>query len=374
MMPTWQRVHLLAKQAEKVALVGEGVDTNEEEVLGLEEQDESERAKCMRDKQLRPAGLIESHLGVKFPSEISVESLTNTQPLKGATCSGEGGCGLFNLTHPHSAKDAACVREVPKLIHFVWLDHPLPERYAKNIVSVMMMNPDRRFLLWVNDLSTNTSALTEQIKSDFGSDAEVAQKRLLVKRVEDFKDRFMNWDIITQEPNVGARSDWIRLEAVYLYGGIYMDTDVRPVHGFSDYGGVFQWPFVAYSNPKGYGNLCNCIFSAEKRSPFVKLVAEGWREGFFHFNLPSGPPFGCGVLTAAFMTYNNPEIMMLAERYMFSYRPVEGAEPVISMTFDGSWKDKKSEAFIQTLMAFDKPETMMLSEIYKFLGRSTVST
>lgn len=311
------------------------------EVLGLEGQDDSDRAKCMRDKEARPVGLLGSHLGATFPSKLQVDSLNSTQPLKGAVCSTEGGCGLFTLSKPLAAEGKACVREVPKLIHFVWLDHPMPEKYAKNVANVMKVNPDRRVLLWVNQEAKDVSALTTRIDTEFGADAPSARKRLLVKSIEEHQDSFRNWDIIQKEPNVGARSDWIRLEAVYQYGGIYMDTDVQPFQSFSSYGGVFRWPFVAYSDPKGYGNLCNCVFSAEKRSPLINLTMEGWREAFLHYKVPSGPPFGCPVLTAAFVTYNQPEIMMLSEDFMFK-GPKNGVEPVMTMSFDGAWIDKGS--------------------------------
>merc|ERR1719343_494273 len=140
---------------------------------------------------------------------------------------------------------------------------------------------------------------------------------LHVKHLREHKDKLENWDIIEKEPNVGARSDWIRLEVVHQYGGIYMDTDAKPNHPFSQYGGIFRWPFVAQSDPTGYGNLCNCVFGAEKNSSLLKLASTGWRDAFLHYDVPSGPPFGCGVLTGAFLAHNSPEILVLPEQYIF---------------------------------------------------------
>ena len=148
---------------------------------------------------------------------------------------------------------------------------------------------------------------------------------LTVKQIEDFKDRFVNWDIIQNQTNVGARSDWYRLEVVYWYGGIYIDTDVHPVHSFSEYGGIFRWPFVSYSSPEGYGNLCNCVWSAEKRSPFLKLNFEGWREAHLKYGLSSGVPVGCGVMTAAFTTHASQEILMIGQDYIFMDK--DGVDP-----------------------------------------------
>jgi len=218
----------------------------------------------------------------------------------------------------------------------------LPDKYAKNIADVMTVNSDRQILLWVNEAGKDVSALSRLISdgADDATAAEATTKRLHVKQLEEYEDRFLNWDIIQKEPNVGARSDWIRMEVVYWYGGTYMDTDTFAHHAFSDYGGVFRWPFVAYSDPDGYGNLCNCVFSAEKESPMIKMAFEGWRETHLDesLNIPSGPPFGCGVMTSAFMTWNDPEILMIGEQYIFKAK--DGVEPVLSQGFDASWVEK----------------------------------
>ena len=330
----------------------------EEKTLGLEGQNHSERMRCMRNKQPQPHGLLESHLGKMFPGELRVDDLVSRGPLKGAECTHEhgvnNGCGILTLK-PQPQDGKPCVREVPKLIHFVWLDHALPKKYAANIAQVMEVNPDWPVMLWVNEAAKDVTTLTNILGSKrFSPGPEAATKRLHLKSIDAYKPRFRNWDIIQNQSNVGARSDWIRLEVVYWYGGVYMDTDVHPRHGFSEYGGVFRWPFVSYSSPEGYGNLCNCVWSAEKQSPFLKMNFEGWREAHFNFNRPSGVPHGCGVMTAAFITYNHPEIIMLGQEYMFMLK--NGVEPVMTMSFDGSWIEKGMWGRESGLIVDDKNE------------------
>jgi len=313
------------------------LNKTDEETLGLEGQDHSERMKCMRDKHPQPHGILESHLGQRFPSELKVDDLFSRGALKGAECSyEEHGCGVLTLD-PQPQEGKPCVREVPKLIHFIWLDHPLPTKYAANIARVMEVNPDRLVMLWVNEAAKNVDKLVKMLNIN-GTEGSGAIKRLRVMYIDEYKDRFLNWDIIQNQTNVGARSDWFRLEVVYWYGGIYMDTDAHPVHSFSDYGGVFRWPFVTYSSPEGYGNLCNCLWSAEKQSPFLRMNFEGWRDAYFNYSKPSGVPIGCGVMTAAFITYNHPEILMLGQEYMFMAK--DGVEPVMTMSFDSTWLEK----------------------------------
>ena len=61
------------------------------------------------------------------------------------------------------------------------------------------------------------------------------------------------------------------IEVVYLYGGIYLDTDTICHNSFDDYNDLFRWPFVSYTLG-GYNNLCNGIFSFGRGSPFLKFA------------------------------------------------------------------------------------------------------
>ena len=62
--------------------------------------------------------------------------------------------------------------------------------------------------------------------------------------------------------DVGARSDLLRYEAVYQFGGIYMDTDSKSVKGF---GPAFSHSFVTYSLAP-WNLLQNSVFGMAKGS------------------------------------------------------------------------------------------------------------
>ena len=65
--------------------------------------------------------------------------------------------------------------------------------------------------------------------------------------------------------NVGARSDLLRYEAVYQFGGIYMDTDSKSVKGF---GPTFSHSFVCYSLAP-WNMLQNSVFGMGKGSKLL---------------------------------------------------------------------------------------------------------
>jgi len=265
---------------------------------------------CLQDMEQRPNGIMKTHLGKSLPTSLKVDNITGIQ-LRGAQCqkqNGGAGCGMLDFKHP--LREHKCVKQVAKIIHFIWLDNALPLTYAKNILNVHEKNPDYQIMLWVNEKATDISAL---------GDLTLDPEKFRVNLLEQHGHPWINWDFYEKEPGVGARSSLMRLEVIYLYGGIYMDTDSRAIHGFDEYGSVFRWPFVTMGT-QAYGNLCNCLFSAEKGSGLLKFTMDAWRDIHLNHNVPTRSPHGSGILTAAFMVYNDPQIMMLDSDHMLHSR------------------------------------------------------
>ena len=104
----------------------QNVDSNvptDADVLGLGDMDSSERMRCMRDKHTKPHGLMKSHLGQVFPSELKVDDFNSRGSLNGAACEGST-CGMLSES-PQPGREIPCVREVstpfslPSLYSFV---------------------------------------------------------------------------------------------------------------------------------------------------------------------------------------------------------------------------------------------------------------
>jgi len=91
--------------------------------------------------------------------------------------------------------------QIPKKIHYVWLGKKaLPYEYEKNIETWRKYNPDYEILLWNEN--------NYDIESN-----EYLKRRYDLGKYEDV-------------------SDYMRLDAVYKEGGIYLDTDVRVIRSF----------------------------------------------------------------------------------------------------------------------------------------------
>lgn len=93
---------------------------------------------------------------------------------------------------------------IPKIIHYCWLsDNPIPEVLDKYMMTWKLILPDYEFIKWDT-------------------------KRFDISRSQWVKEAFEN-------KKYAFAADFIRLYAVYHYGGIYLDSDVEVMKSFGDY-------------------------------------------------------------------------------------------------------------------------------------------
>lgn len=89
---------------------------------------------------------------------------------------------------------------IPKIIHQIWLGSPVPEHLKEFMASWKKMHPDWHYILWTD------------------TDAE--------------KFPLKNRHVYNAAKNYGQRSDILRYEILYQYGGLYIDVDFRCVKPF----------------------------------------------------------------------------------------------------------------------------------------------
>lgn len=123
---------------------------------------------------------------------------------------------------------------IPKIIHFCWLSNQeYPELIKKCIASWKTKLTDYEFVLWDTD------------KFDINSS-------LWTKQAFDAK-------------KYAFAADYIRLHAVYTYGGIYLDTDVEVLKKFDD---LLNLPYFIGNQYDGFFEAA--IFGAEKNADWLK--------------------------------------------------------------------------------------------------------
>lgn len=174
---------------------------------------------------------------------------------------------LANFFHrPHdlevlrvSGSDLKNRRHIPKVIHQIWLGSPLPSRLAKLRETWMKNHPDWQFRLWTDD--------------DFAQGS------------------FESLDLADSTTCFGQKSDLLRAEVIYRYGGVYVDLDYesfRPLdlNGSGAMFATLRWiPQANLGWPQVFTQpliICNSLFGAEAGCvvlrDYLKLTRDMWND------------------------------------------------------------------------------------------------
>ncbi|MDR3312087.1 MAG: glycosyl transferase [Spirochaetaceae bacterium] len=129
---------------------------------------------------------------------------------------------------------------IPKIIHYCWLSgDPFPAEYQRCMDTWKAKLPDYEFILW---------------------------------DTQRFDIHSVAWTKQASETQLYAcAADYIRLYAVYTYGGIYLDTDMEVVKPFDDL--LDSGLMLAYENHISENLEAGC-FGAEKGHPYIKKCLE----------------------------------------------------------------------------------------------------
>lgn len=152
---------------------------------------------------------------------------------------------------------------IPKIIHYSWFSgEPFPQFIKECMNTWKKVLPDYEFILW---------------------DA---------KKLAECNNTFANEAVSVKKWAFAA--DFIRLYAVYHYGGIWLDTDIDVFKSFDPFlnDGMFigREYYVARIQGKEITYLTSHCFGAEKNHPFLKECLEYYENRHFirshNSNLP----------------------------------------------------------------------------------------
>lgn len=134
--------------------------------------------------------------------------------------------------------------KIPRLIHLCWLSgEAYPDTIARCIRSWREVMPDYEISIW------DKERFEREIENRFAREAFSRRK----------------WAFV---------ADYIRLFALYTYGGIYLDSDVRVYKPFDIFleNGFFSG--IEYFKPTNYIAIESAVMGAVKEHPFVKECLE----------------------------------------------------------------------------------------------------
>lgn len=226
---------------------------------------------------------------------------------------------------------------IPKIIHYCWLSNdPIPEKLQEYMKSWKEKLPDYEFKLWNFDCFDINSS--QWVKEAF------------------------------EAKKYAFAADYIRLYAVYNYGGIYMDMDVEVIKSLN--------PLLNNDYLLGYENQIGIeagIFGASPKADWVKLILDYYQNKSFYRedgtqNTTPLPKIIFKILTANKLL--NKHIYPLSPDYLTAKSYKTGQIHTTSNTytihhFAGSWHGPKEKLYKLVKNILGEHFAKLCSRIYK---------
>lgn len=215
---------------------------------------------------------------------------------------------------------------IPKIIHYCWLSNdPIPDNLKDYMASWKKILTDYEFKKW--DFNVFDKASSDWVAEAFDN------------------------------KKYAFAADYIRLFAVYNYGGIYLDMDIEVVKKFDD---LLSMKYMfAYENKVQTGIEAGC-FGAEKDNPFLKKCLDYYQNR--HFIKPDGSfdTLPLPQIMKRVMSENNFDYTIFNHNFFTAKSFDTGVVKVTDETycihnFAGSWLDdisKTTNRYRETLAKY----------------------
>lgn len=237
---------------------------------------------------------------------------------------------------------------IPKIIHYCWLSgNPFPDTIKRCMNTWKKKMPDYEFILWdTNKFDINSSIWVKQ--------AFEAKKYAFA-------------------------ADYIRLYAVYNYGGIYLDTDVEVLKDFTP---LLNYPYFLGVENEKEGVIEAATFGAEPKNIYIKKCLDYYNNRTFiksdgSFDTRSLPPIMKECLkdiiylkTIKDFKLNQCNIQLLPVEYFSPKNYLNGKMTNLTNKtysihhFRASWFTKKQKIVLLSFRILGPKTTSALHAVY----------
>jgi len=171
----------------------------------------------------------------------------------------EFGRTLYGRYHPLVLSPQTEPR-IPKHIHQIWIGGPLPEVFEKYMNSWKQMHPDWEYTLWTDENVPELFPLHNQYYYD-------------------------------ETDGMGVKSDLLKWEIIYRFGGVYVDVDYECLRSLDELHYLYDF-YTAYQPLDAFFvQLGAALYAAHPKHPVLKHCIETIKNDWHHKGAPkkSGP-------------------------------------------------------------------------------------
>ena len=118
---------------------------------------------------------------------------------------------------------------IPRILHRIWLDEPVPEQFEAFWDRFAELHPDWELRTWSDSNQLSWLRLPE---------------------------------VFERQTTHAGRSDVLRYELLYQFGGVYVDTDVEPLRPFDEL--LDGAPFAGWEDAR---MICPTVMGGEAKHP-----------------------------------------------------------------------------------------------------------
>jgi len=148
---------------------------------------------------------------------------------------------LYEQNNP-SVMPCDATPRIPKIIHQIWLGGPLPEEFKAYIYTWLEKHPGWYYKLWTD---------------------------------EDMKNiRLYNQQYYDEAENYGVKSDLLKWEVIYSFGGVYIDVDFECLQPLDRFHETYDFYTALQPLDTQFVQLGAAIFGAVPEHPILKHCIE----------------------------------------------------------------------------------------------------
>lgn len=168
--------------------------------------------------------------------------------------------------------------KIPRIIHVIWLGGKLPSDYEGFYTSWVTHHPDWVHLFWTD--SKENYVRGAQVLHSFDEVASALKNPKDEKRfVVDIADlQFANRPFYDKSINYGERSDILKWEVVYRFGGVYVDTDFECLRSLDYLHHIYDFYTGLQPLDTSFVQLGAALYGAIPGHPIMRACVEGIKE------------------------------------------------------------------------------------------------